>query len=257
MRVFIPTTGDMLRLESPWQFTVFSEHRNHEFIKAASIKNQKGGNAQSWETVEIGTTVIERSSELVVDRVYIRQGMNDFDSVTFVVASCNDRPKLVGQRFWAKLADVNLIEAELVARNQPTGIAAQAAFKARLKRADPKEAERLDKQAANKLDLKASNDVIDEMQRSIPYAVVSEVLDRMYGALTRQPYYRSLNGLSCRPKVSESKSIDGCRVRRYAFVSWYSLSSVDFAEVTTKDGVVLNKRYLSTDEMITRVRKAS
>jgi hypothetical protein len=46
---------------------------------------------------------------LRVDRIYVRKGIADFDSLTFVVT---DSPQKVlkGKRFWAKLADVNKIE---------------------------------------------------------------------------------------------------------------------------------------------------
>jgi len=58
---------------------------------------------------------------LKVDRVYIRKGMEDFSSITFVVVSSPDKrlikkkdgglaPKAV--RFWVKLQETRSIEIE-------------------------------------------------------------------------------------------------------------------------------------------------
>jgi len=59
---------------------------------------------------------------LAVDRIYIRRGKSEFDSVTFVVKSWPAVvvkrgvevvvQKKVGKRFWAKLRDVNEVVFE-------------------------------------------------------------------------------------------------------------------------------------------------
>lgn len=49
-------------------------------------------------------------TQLVVDRIYIRKGKSDHDSITFVLRKGGypDKPKL-SRRFWAKLGDVDYI----------------------------------------------------------------------------------------------------------------------------------------------------
>ena len=60
-----------------------------------------------------GTPVTLKAGQaLSIDRVYIRRGASDFSSITFNYLGA---PKGSGRvRFWAKLADVNMIEFEEV-----------------------------------------------------------------------------------------------------------------------------------------------
>jgi len=60
-----------------------------------------------------GTPVTLKAGQaLSIDRVYIRRGASDFSSITFNYLGA---PKGSGRvRFWAKLADVNMIEFEQV-----------------------------------------------------------------------------------------------------------------------------------------------
>ena len=55
---------------------------------------------------------------LTVDRIYIRKGVSGFDSVTFGLKQSSHPAlaKVKRRRFWAKLADVNSIEAEVVSK---------------------------------------------------------------------------------------------------------------------------------------------
>lgn len=73
---------------------------------------------------QTATVEIPAGSVLKFDRYYIRQGANDFDSVTFRLEKPEGRrkkgdPEPVSGRFWAKLRDVNRIEGELVPELQP------------------------------------------------------------------------------------------------------------------------------------------
>lgn len=72
---------------------------------------------------EVTNVTIPAGTVLIVDRIYIRKGLEEFNSVTFRIDDCPDdrlRPKkrkgqFKGQaRFWAKLKDVNGILVEAV-----------------------------------------------------------------------------------------------------------------------------------------------
>lgn len=62
---------------------------------------------------ETGIEVFLKAGQvLTVDRIYVRKGASDFSSITFNYIGA---PKGSGRvRFWAKLADVNTIEFDLV-----------------------------------------------------------------------------------------------------------------------------------------------
>jgi hypothetical protein len=87
MKLFIPTIGQILQLEKEWKVTLQQESRNYAMI-------QKHGKSI---TFPVGT-------QFAVDRIYIRQGASDYDSVTFRTVT---EPK---GRFWVKLAKANEIE---------------------------------------------------------------------------------------------------------------------------------------------------
>lgn len=54
------------------------------------------------------------------DRVYVRQGADDFASVTLIIKRATTR-QLIGHRFWARLDEVNDIDADLIGRGHPVG----------------------------------------------------------------------------------------------------------------------------------------
>lgn len=63
------------------------------------------------ENVDIFKTInctLEAGTKLVVDRIFIRRGSKDYDSVTFWIKKNNKRVA----RFWAKLDEVNQIKLE-------------------------------------------------------------------------------------------------------------------------------------------------
>lgn len=94
MNLFIPPLGTEVVLAEPWTFLLHSEYRNFDALEYFKLYAR----AESHEvTVPEGTV-------LKIDRIYIRKGNKDFDSVTFFMKGTKKRV-----RFWAKLADVNKI----------------------------------------------------------------------------------------------------------------------------------------------------
>ncbi|WP_374335359.1 hypothetical protein [Methyloversatilis sp.] len=129
--LFIPPLGTELTLAEDWHFDLYYEHRNESLIEVMGINYKPTGwgdyGKKNWPVVlPAGTT-------LKVDRIYIRKGGSDFDSVTFFLKGEKTKKKVVdrtyttfdngvrttgkyeytipsrGVRFWAKLRDVNKI----------------------------------------------------------------------------------------------------------------------------------------------------
>lgn len=122
MRLHIPTLGDELVLSSDWTFTLHKEYRNSGFIDTVL-----GISSDDWEAYwkvinKLGdsiTVTLPAGSVLKVDRVFIRKGAGDYDSLSFWLMDCPHKAwasKKVGGtakgrlRFWVKLDDANKIE---------------------------------------------------------------------------------------------------------------------------------------------------
>jgi hypothetical protein len=146
-RLHIPTLGTEIVLAKDWSFRLFYEHRNDGLIKAAGLKHYSDGVEGFWqrpreERINIvsrtkwrmadGTLpdtdyqysrlahplTIPAGALLTIDRIYIRKGVEDFNSVSFwlkgkqVPVTLNKRELKKSVRFWAKLDDVNRIDIE-------------------------------------------------------------------------------------------------------------------------------------------------
>jgi len=133
MNIWIPRPGDALRLLKPWTAEILLERRNaRALMKMLSLKSEievyeicgkKKDQTTSFRFVE--------GDVLVVDRIYVRQGKPDFDSITFIVKSTKMPDKsVVGARFWVKLRDANKIDAELTDRDNAVGGFAPAQYAA-------------------------------------------------------------------------------------------------------------------------------
>lgn len=103
MKLQIPDIGDNLTLMSDWTFTLHEERRNFYLWKLFTGKDFK------WRGKEKLEVTLSKGTELIVDRVYIRNGAKDFSSLTFRIAK-TDNKDLLKKRFWAKLADCNEME---------------------------------------------------------------------------------------------------------------------------------------------------
>lgn len=103
----IPPLNTMVALAEDWQFAVFYEYRNKKMIEAAGLDKPIG---YRWDHYgeELGTVTLPKGTRLAVDRIYVRRGKTEFDSITFRIKECPD-PKFKKIRFWAKLRDVNRI----------------------------------------------------------------------------------------------------------------------------------------------------
>lgn len=151
----IPRLGDQIILGANWQFNLIAESRNEALIKATGVDQKTAEDlAYSWagsirkyqwdkaagdalakgwtfvldkdskptDTYAIGVASfpfeIPAGAVLSVERIYIRRGQADFDSLSFSLirdsvkgTDFGDKlPKKGRIRFWAKLDDVNQIQ---------------------------------------------------------------------------------------------------------------------------------------------------
>jgi hypothetical protein len=110
--ITIPTVGSHLILTEDWTFALYPERRN------SSVWNILVGQMPNWheQYIRCGLSIfsavtLPKWTILIVDRIYIRQNSPDFDSVSFRIRECASNPKLAKKRFWAKLQDVNRVDA--------------------------------------------------------------------------------------------------------------------------------------------------
>lgn len=121
MKVFVPTIGSEMVLSKACPVTIHSEHRNSKFLSSLGIGmdqkyiNKTYGNLfvenqslvdryKAKVSLKEVSITIPAGTVLKVNRIYIRQGAEDFDSMTFQCDGNKDFPK---GRFWLKLTDVN------------------------------------------------------------------------------------------------------------------------------------------------------
>lgn len=116
-RLFIPPLGTELTLLTSWTFKLYFEYRNEKLLAALGsiryafrdpywwARERNAGRKHVMYTFPANTVV-------VIDRIYIRQGSEDYNSVTFRTNHPTQPKKRV--RFWAKLDDVNqMVVADL------------------------------------------------------------------------------------------------------------------------------------------------
>jgi len=89
LKFYIPKLGDRIRLTKDWTFDLYHESRNDPLFFALEINpwpfvedryNGKHNFNRNNETTKV---TIPAGSILVIDRIYIRKGSEDYDSVTF------------------------------------------------------------------------------------------------------------------------------------------------------------------------------
>lgn len=109
MKLYVPEIGDRLKLTADWQFGLHDEYRNKTLLEHFGLAVN---NCNKVYNVTIPTGTV-----LIVDRIYIRQGLQEWSSITFYAEGIGSgkghfgRPK--SARFWATLVDCNKLEFEL------------------------------------------------------------------------------------------------------------------------------------------------
>ena len=143
-KLHIPRLGTEIVLAEDWTFQLFDEHRNEGLIAAAGIatpsrlltdfwgvsrrEREAAVQKSKWRKADGSMPDDDRYYQLChpvtipagavfsIDRIFIRKGAADFDSVTFWLKAKQNPVTIKGRqlkksvRFWAKLDDVNRIE---------------------------------------------------------------------------------------------------------------------------------------------------
>jgi hypothetical protein len=115
--IFVPPLGTRLLLSEMWGFELYNERRN------ATLMALMGDTRElKYHDPEPIPATLQAGTVLIIDRYYIRQGLDGFDSVSFRMEGANASAPLyhgLGSqakrqvRFWAKLDDVNKMRVEL------------------------------------------------------------------------------------------------------------------------------------------------
>lgn len=156
-QLFIPAINDQLTLAQDWTFKLFREHRNEGLFAALGLLGVKrevtvtGTSTQYqggvltpvpysytskqwpippgwWDAKQADVVTLPSGTILTVRRIYVRQGLVDYNSVTFSIHKCPANKKLKG-RFWVKLYDVNNMLVEEVDSLRAQQVAIQVARK--------------------------------------------------------------------------------------------------------------------------------
>jgi hypothetical protein len=114
MNLFVPDVGAKLVLKENWDLILYDEYRNESLIKNLGFTRGSYGQTDRNHLITIPKDTI-----LTVKRVYIRQGLSQYSSLTFAISK-KDSPdkRFCGVRFWASLNDVNQIKFELKECNE-------------------------------------------------------------------------------------------------------------------------------------------
>jgi hypothetical protein len=114
-QLMIPHLRTELTLSQPWTFKLHAEHRNSDFrqLLGLEIPYSAAATEEQWQAWrksrdEVYDVTLPAGTVLSVDRIFIRNGMAEYDSVTFRIRSHPDLKKCKS-RFWVKLDDANNI----------------------------------------------------------------------------------------------------------------------------------------------------
>jgi len=139
-KMYIPQLRDKIQLTADWTFKLYCESRNSSLFEETDIRQKQQAAWQRYRDIEdqiqqlggkysVTQDLRDQCKQayhdayhvyvdytfpvgtvLSIDRIYIKNGQTDYNSVTFRLVD----PYRKGVRFWAKLADVNTIEFDLL-----------------------------------------------------------------------------------------------------------------------------------------------
>jgi hypothetical protein len=109
MKVFIPALKTALKLTEDWKFIVFHEYRNRFFLASIAVNYLFAAPGEEAEIVTLPKDTI-----ILLDRIYIRKGGEEYNSVTFRIKDCPSDPRVNKKRFWTNLYYANMIECDII-----------------------------------------------------------------------------------------------------------------------------------------------
>ncbi len=102
MKFNFVSIGTTIILKSDWNFDLMEEYRNRSMYSLIGHTP-----LSSWG--RLLKTSLPQGTVLKVDRIYIRKGAEDYNSISFVVKKL-PFPRKGKLRFWVKLKDANNID---------------------------------------------------------------------------------------------------------------------------------------------------
>lgn len=116
IRLYVPHLKDELTLLQDWTFHLWHESRNEGMGLALGLMKKKKNGEYTYDTWtsdkdEKDIAILPEATVLAVDRIYIRHGGRDYDSITFRIRSSPEKA-LIKKRFWVKLEDANQLFVE-------------------------------------------------------------------------------------------------------------------------------------------------
>ena len=112
-RLTIPTIGSVLTLNEDWTFGLYPESRNEKFwnlITGSEYPLFKNGYVLCKAGAFIAVT-LPAGTVLIVDRIYLRKGIQNYDSISLKIREHPIDKRFLKKRFWAKLDHFNTIMA--------------------------------------------------------------------------------------------------------------------------------------------------
>jgi len=137
MKLYIPEIGDEIILTAHWTFDLYNESRNETLMEKIGDTRQTTWGGNDYGSIPC---TIPEGAKLKIDRVYIRKGISEYSSISFLWVGERTQSKVMERtavaigmngygsraeyqytvkkparpiRFWAKLEDVNKIEFEM------------------------------------------------------------------------------------------------------------------------------------------------
>lgn len=273
MKLWIPKCGDAALLVGDWTFSLQSEYRNndlYDMLKGQKPSDKKYSRWYDSHGSNI-TVTFAVGTELVFDRIYIRQGkgMDDFASVTFIIKEHADE-KLVGERFWVKLDQANKLDISPTTSDNPVGGFAKQRYKSKIKdRNDPTGAA---KKVAKATQAKASKEELEAVREACrrecadPKSKHAQHVQDIIIAVAKHgknktprpafyswthirecmtaPSYNGIPTVWCSTTGTE-KCADGTKVRNMSF--WFDNRHWGGFQVHVKDGAVTDVQVWSTN----------
>ena len=112
MKLYIPILGEQLRLTADWKFDLYNEERN------STLMNYVGDTREIiWRSPQGEPCMLPAGTILKCDRIFIRKGSEDYNSITFFLVGKKTETKKIPSRavrFWVTLEDANSIEFDKV-----------------------------------------------------------------------------------------------------------------------------------------------
>lgn len=95
MKIWLPKCGDAVRLTKDWSFQLHEEYRNSEVWR---LQSGSAMGCQYRPVLNKISCMMPCGTELVFDRLYVRQDNDAYASVTFVIKEHQD-DRYIGERF--------------------------------------------------------------------------------------------------------------------------------------------------------------